>query len=65
MREGNFAREGPRGFSMRGRTVGTVGTGPVKPRTMRIKTSRGATLDTRPIIAGLKSGAIGHLGLDV
>lgn len=32
---------------------------------MLINTSRGAVADTRAIIAGLKSGAIGHLGLDV
>ena len=32
---------------------------------MLINTSRGAVVETRAIIAGLKSGAIGHLGLDV
>jgi D-lactate dehydrogenase len=32
---------------------------------MLINTSRGAVVDTRAIIDGLKSGAIGHLGLDV
>ncbi|HWL82690.1 MAG TPA: 2-hydroxyacid dehydrogenase [Roseomonas sp.] len=32
---------------------------------MLINTSRGAIVDTRAVIAGLKSGAIGHLGLDV
>lgn len=32
---------------------------------MLINTSRGAVIDTRAVIAGLKSGAIGHLGLDV
>jgi D-lactate dehydrogenase len=32
---------------------------------MLINTSRGAVVDTRAAIAGLKSGAIGYLGLDV
>ena len=32
---------------------------------MLVNTSRGAVADTRAIIAGLKSGAIGYLGLDV
>jgi D-lactate dehydrogenase len=32
---------------------------------MLINTSRGAIVDTRAAIAGLKSGAIGQLGLDV
>ncbi len=32
---------------------------------MLINTSRGAVLDTQAAIEGLKSGAIGHLGLDV
>jgi len=32
---------------------------------MLINTSRGAIVDTRAVIRGLKSGAIGHLGLDV
>jgi D-lactate dehydrogenase len=32
---------------------------------MLINTSRGAIVDTRAVIAGLKSGAIGSLGLDV
>lgn len=35
------------------------------PGVMIINTSRGAVLDTRAIIAGLKSGRIGSLGLDV
>jgi D-lactate dehydrogenase len=37
----------------------------MKPGVMLINTSRGAVIDTRAVIAGLKSGAIGHLGLDV
>jgi len=32
---------------------------------MLINTSRGAVVDTRALIEGLKSGRIGHLGLDV
>jgi D-lactate dehydrogenase len=32
---------------------------------MLINTSRGAVIDTKAVIAGLKSGRIGHLGLDV
>ncbi|WP_135466387.1 2-hydroxyacid dehydrogenase [Crenalkalicoccus roseus] len=32
---------------------------------MLINTSRGAIVDTRAVIAGLKEGRIGHLGLDV
>jgi D-lactate dehydrogenase len=32
---------------------------------MLINTSRGAVVDTRAVIKGLKSGAIGYLGLDV
>lgn len=37
----------------------------MKRGVMLINTSRGAVIDTRAAIAGLKSGAIGHLGLDV
>jgi D-lactate dehydrogenase len=37
----------------------------MKPGTMLINTSRGAVVDTRALIEGLKSGAIGSLGLDV
>ncbi|WP_374615047.1 2-hydroxyacid dehydrogenase [Sphingorhabdus sp.] len=36
-----------------------------KPGVMLINTSRGGVADTKAIIAGLKSGAIGYLGLDV
>jgi D-lactate dehydrogenase len=32
---------------------------------MLINTSRGAVIDTKAVIAGLKSGKIGYLGLDV
>ena len=37
----------------------------MKPGVMLVNTSRGALVDTRAVIAGLKSGRIGHLGLDV
>jgi D-lactate dehydrogenase len=37
----------------------------MKPGVMLINTSRGALLDTRAVIDGLKSGRIGYLGLDV
>lgn len=37
----------------------------MKPGVMIVNTSRGAVIDTRAVIAGLKSGAIGHLGIDV
>lgn len=37
----------------------------MKSGVMLINTSRGAVLDTRAIIRGLKKGAIGYLGLDV
>lgn len=37
----------------------------MKPGAMLVNTSRGAVIDTRAVIAGLKSGAIGHLGIDV
>jgi D-lactate dehydrogenase len=39
--------------------------GLMKPGTMLINTSRGGLVDTQAVIAGLKSGRIGHLGLDV
>jgi D-lactate dehydrogenase len=37
----------------------------MKPGVMVINTSRGALIDTRAIIEGLKSGVVGALGLDV
>jgi D-lactate dehydrogenase len=37
----------------------------MKRGAMLINTSRGGILDTRAVIAALKSGALGHLGLDV
>jgi|SRR6188768_3858128 len=37
----------------------------MKPGVMLINTSRGGLIDTRAVIAGLKSGKIGALGLDV
>ncbi len=37
----------------------------MKPGVMLINTSRGALVDTEAIIAGLKSGRIGYVGLDV
>jgi len=37
----------------------------MRPGVMLINTSRGALIDTRAVIAGLKSGRIGYLGIDV
>ena len=37
----------------------------MKDGVMLINTSRGAVIDTQAVIAGLKTGRIGHLGLDV
>jgi len=37
----------------------------MKPGVMIINSGRGALVDTPAVIAGLKSGRIGHLGLDV
>jgi D-lactate dehydrogenase len=37
----------------------------MKPGVMLINTSRGGVLDTKAVIGGLKSGAVGYLGLDV
>ncbi|NNF66522.1 MAG: 2-hydroxyacid dehydrogenase [Gammaproteobacteria bacterium] len=37
----------------------------MKPGVMLINTSRGGLVDTRDVVAALKSGHLGHLGLDV
>jgi D-lactate dehydrogenase len=37
----------------------------LKPGAMLINTGRGALIETRALIAGLKAGKIGHVGLDV
>jgi len=37
----------------------------MKPGAMLVNTSRGGLVDTRAVIAALKTGHIGHLGLDV
>jgi D-lactate dehydrogenase len=37
----------------------------LKPGMMLVNTSRGGVVDTHAVLRGLKSGAIGHLGLDV
>jgi D-lactate dehydrogenase len=39
--------------------------GRMRPGVMLVNTSRGALVDTQAVIAGLKSGRIGYLGLDV
>ena len=45
--------------------IGTEAIAKMPPGVMLINTSRGALIDTRAAIAGLKSGQIGYLGLDV
>lgn len=45
--------------------VGAEAVQSMKPGVMLINTSRGELIDTRSVIAGLKSGKIGSLGLDV
>lgn len=37
----------------------------MKPGVMILNTSRGGVIDTKAVIAGLKSGKVGHLGIDV
>ncbi len=37
----------------------------MKPGMMLINTSRGPLIDTKAVIKGIKSGQIGHLGIDV
>lgn len=39
--------------------------GKMKPGVMLINTSRGGLLDTRAVVGALKTGHVGHLGLDV
>ncbi len=45
--------------------VGRGAIARMKPGVMLINTSRGAVMDARAVIAGIKSGKIGHVGLDV
>lgn len=45
--------------------IGDAAVAAMKPGVMLINTSRGAVVDTKAVIKGLKSGRIGHLGLDV
>ncbi|ADI14619.1 2-hydroxyacid dehydrogenase [Truepera radiovictrix] len=45
--------------------IGKEAVAQMKPGAMLINTSRGALVDTRAVIHGLKSGQIGALGLDV
>lgn len=45
--------------------IGSDAVGQMKRGVMVINTSRGALIDTKAVIAGLKSGRIGYLGLDV
>jgi D-lactate dehydrogenase len=45
--------------------IGAAAIKRMKPGVMLINTSRGALVDTPAVIAGLKSGHIGYLGLDV
>lgn len=45
--------------------IGADAVAMMKPGVMLINTSRGAVVDTAAVIAGLKSGKIGYLGLDV
>jgi D-lactate dehydrogenase len=45
--------------------IGTRALRKMKPGAMVINTSRGAVIDTRAVLRGLKDGTIGSLGLDV
>lgn len=45
--------------------IGGEAIGTMKPGVMLINTSRGAVMDARAVIAGLKNGRIGFVGLDV
>ncbi|WP_144113966.1 2-hydroxyacid dehydrogenase [Paraburkholderia sp. BCC1886] len=45
--------------------IDAAAIGRMKHGAMLINTSRGAIIDTQAVVDGIKSGAIGHLGLDV
>lgn len=45
--------------------IGRGAVARMKPGVMLINTSRGAVMDARAVISGLKSGKIGYVGLDV
>lgn len=45
--------------------IDEAAVGRMKPGVMLINTSRGALIDTRAVIQGLKSGQLGYLGIDV
>jgi D-lactate dehydrogenase len=45
--------------------IGTEALGRMKKGAMLVNTSRGAVIDTKAVIRGLKDGTIGSLGLDV
>lgn len=45
--------------------VGSEAINSMKPGVMIINTGRGALIETRALIGGLKTGRIGHVGLDV
>lgn len=45
--------------------IDTSAVAQMRPGVMIINTSRGALIDTRAVIAGLKTGQVGYLGLDV
>ena len=45
--------------------IGEAAVSMMKPGVMLVNTSRGALIDTRAVVDGLKSGRIGALGIDV
>jgi D-lactate dehydrogenase len=45
--------------------IGRAAIERMKPGVMLVNTSRGALVDTQAVLAGLKTGRIGYLGLDV